>query len=296
MINLAGIRYRNVFADRQGPIVRLDTSDCMIEGMRLFQANAFLRPEYFPARPKRSVYSEACGSGTHESPMVARLMAISEAMERWAYHAKARATDRAAYGFDVDPMSNGMAAFPGLWARQARRKAYLEAVERFCIIAWWEGMLPSTVLPTEWEGITATVIWQARNEIVVILHKKTADGLHAYGHAGAETFQRACRSAVVELARHESVIRTYHLAKACAVIGAPSDLLEQRSVFFASEEGHEEFVRRLRSVPTRTLPARRLAFDGVIPGPWQKYADVWRVVFHPVTDRYLSRNAGYFLW
>jgi len=295
MINLAGIRYRNVFADRQGPIVRLDTTDFAIEGRRMFQANAYLRPELFPAR-KRSVYSEASGSGTHESPMIARYMAISESLERWAYAATVRSDERATYAFDVDPMSNGMAAFPGLWAQQARRKAYLEAVERFSIIAWWEGMLPAAVRPTEWAGVAAAVIWEAPGEVVVILHKRTAEGQHAYGHAAAETFTAACRSAIVELARHEYVIRTYHLAKACAVIEAPCDMLERRSVFFASEEGHEAYVRRLRSQPERPLPTRRLAFDGRLRGPWEKYAYVWRTVFYPVTDRYLSNCDSYFLW
>ena len=296
MINLAGIRYRNVFADRDGPILRLDTTDFAIEGRRMFQANAYMRPELFPHRPKRAVYSDACGSGTHESPMVARFIAISESLERWAYQTKARSSDRAAYGFDVDPMSNGMAAFPGLWPSQARQKAYMEAVERFSLIAWWEGMLPATIRPTEWPGVAAAVIWAQAGEVVVVLHKRTEDGLHAYGHAAGENFESACRSAIVELARHEYVIRTYWMAKACTVIEAPCDLLERRSVFFSSEEGHEEYVRRVHSRPDRSLPPRRVAFDGRIRGPWEKYAYVWRVVFHPVTDRYLSKDDGYFLW
>src|ERR1700722_8928463 len=148
MINLAGFRYRNVFADRQGPIVRIDTTDFAVEGRRMFLANAHIRPDLLPHKQQHSVYSDATGSGTHESPMIARYMAISESMERWAYNVTARSAERSKYGFDVDPMSSGMAAFPGLFPGQARRKAYLEAVERFCMIAWWEGMLPSVECPT----------------------------------------------------------------------------------------------------------------------------------------------------
>jgi len=143
MINLAGLRYRKVFTEEGGPIERIETADFTVESSRMFQANAFMRTGLLATRSSRAVYSDAAGSGTHASPMVARFMAISEAMERWAYHATALSPERTAYGFDVDPMSNGMAAFPGFFAIQARRKAYLEAVERFSIIAWWEGMLPA---------------------------------------------------------------------------------------------------------------------------------------------------------
>ena len=298
MISLAGFRYRKIFADHSGPIDRIETSEFMVEGQRMFQANAFMRPGLLALQSNRSVYSDAAGSGTSESPMVARFMAISEAMERWAYHAKVKSPERAVYGFDVDPMSNGMAAFPGFFPLQARRKAYMEAVERFSLIAWWEGMLPSVEHPTEWPGVQAIIIWVGSDEVVVILHKRTKEGLHAFGHAAAKTFRGASRAAIIELARHEYVVRSYWLAKACGCSAAamPADLLERRSVYFASEEGHEEFVRRVRSEPHRRLPTRRLAFDGRIPGPWDRYAYVWRVVFHPVTDRYLQDGSNFFLW
>jgi len=146
--------------------------------------------------------------------------------------------------------------------------------------------------------VKALIIWAGSHETVVIVHKKTKEGLYAYGHAAADNFRNACRRAVVELARHEYVIHSYWLAKACgcSAASAPTDLLERRSVYFASEEGHEDFARRARTGPHRRLETRRIAFDGKIPGPWEKYAHVWRVVFHPVTDRYLHNDNGFFLW
>jgi ribosomal protein S12 methylthiotransferase accessory factor YcaO len=191
-----------------------------------------------------------------------------------------------------------MAAFPGLFARQARAKAYFEAVERFSLVAWWEGHLPALQAPTEWPGVQAAVIWAADGEVVVLLHKKTTDGAYAYGHGAGPDFSAACRSAVVELARHEYVIRSYRLAKACgcAVIDEPNDRLERRSVFFASEEGHEQFLWRLHTKASGGRVVRRLAFDGPIKGPWSRYADVWRVVFHPVSKRFVSDDEHYFLW
>lgn len=297
MINLAGLRYRRALA-AAGPVDHLETGDFFVEKRRMFQTNAYLRAHILPRRGKRSVYSDAAGTGTHESPMISRFMAISEAMERWAYHSVMASPRRADYGFDADPMSNGMAAFPGLFPRQARTKAYFEAVERFSMIAWWEGMLPATEQRTEWPGIGAAVIEAGPGEVVVVLHKETDEGLHAYGHAAAGSFAAACRGALIELARHQYVIRSYWLARKCgvAVLEQPTDLLERRSVFFASAEGHEEFRRRVRAAPSGPRPERKLAFDGCIPGPWQRYAHVWRVAFRPVSQRYLRDGERYFLW
>lgn len=299
MINLAGLRYRKIFASEGGPIDRVETSDVLLEGRRLFQSNAFLRSEFIAAqRKKRSVYSEASGSGTHSSPLVARFMAISEALERWAYGAKALSPDRATYAFDVDPMSNGMAAFPGLFARQARRNAHFEAVERFNIIAWWEGLLPAREAATEWPGVNALILGDDSDSVTVIVHKDSGNGVYSYGHAAAGDFTSACRKAMIELGRHEYVVRSHRFAQSLGgvVAAPPVDLLERRSLFFASEEGHETFLRRIGSRPTGAKPVRRVAFDGTIPGPWTKYADVWRVVYHPVSARYLTNEERYFLW
>lgn len=299
MINLAGLRYRRIFASEGGPIDRVETADILLEGRRLFQANAFLRSEFLPAQKrKRSVYSEASGSGTHLSPLVARFMAISEALERWAYTAKVLSPERAAYAFDVDPMSNGMAAFPGMFARQARKNAYFEAVERFNIIAWWEGLLPAREAATEWPGVNALILGDDSDSVTVIVHKDSGNGVFSYGHAAAADFNMACRKAMIELSRHEYVVRSYRFAQTLGgvVAAPPVDLLERRSLFFASEEGRETFIRRVQSGPTGPRPVRRVAFDGAIPGPWTRYADVWRVVYHPVSARYLSNEERYFLW
>ena len=194
-------------------------------------------------------------------------------------------------------MSNGMAAFPGLFAAQARRGARFEAIERYNLTAWWEGYLTTTLRATPWPGIDAAVIGDDREAVTVIVHKVTPDG-HAYGHAASATFGAACRKALVELTRHEIVVRHYHNKRLAGSAGliAPTELLERRSLFFSSAEGREYFLRRVSTPPRSHPPVRRVAYDGAIPGPWTRYADVWRVAFHPVSDRYLSQDERYFLW
>ena len=112
MLNLASFRYRNVLASTGGPIERLEMVDTVVLGQRAFLANAYLKEELAGNRSGPMVFSRANGSGTADSPMVARFMAISEAMERWAHWQLHLSSEGRRYGFGVDPSSNGMAAFP----------------------------------------------------------------------------------------------------------------------------------------------------------------------------------------
>ena len=123
MLSLAALRYRNILAAHGGPVERIETGEFSVCGRRMFQASAVLR-DNLTKRRKRTIYGDCDGTGTHRSAAVARHMAVSEAMERWAFHATVRSERAAEFGFDVDPSSNGMAAFPGLLRTQARRKHF----------------------------------------------------------------------------------------------------------------------------------------------------------------------------
>src|SRR5882724_3583376 len=157
MLSLAALRYRNVLAAHGGPVEQIETGMFSVCGQRMIQANARLTAGLTRKRPL-SIYSDADGTGTHANAAVARHMAVSEALERWAFHATVRSERAADFGFDVDPSSNGMSAFPGIFRRAARRKAMLEAVERFCMIAWWEGMAEGQLVETDWPGVSAVAI------------------------------------------------------------------------------------------------------------------------------------------
>ena len=152
----------------------------------MFQANAWLSDKIVSRRQKFALYSDADGTGTSDTPMVARYMAISETMERWAYRVKVRATDRELYGFDIDESSNGMAAFPGIFHTEARRRATLEAVERTSIIAWWEGVIDGEVRSTEWPGISALVLPSPIGfGVTVVAFREVRPDCFAYGQGAA---------------------------------------------------------------------------------------------------------------
>jgi len=297
MLSLAAFRYRNVLASAGGPIERLEIADVTVLGERRFLANAYLVANLAGNREGNTLYSRANGSGTADSPMVARFMAISEAMERWAHWQLHASPDGRKYGFDVDPSSNGLAAFPGLFRRQARSGALLEATERFNLLNWWEGRLAALESTTRWPGVRAVIICSEAPGLTVILFKRTEAGFFAYGHAAGMDFESACRKAAGEMERHARVVTRFalnHAGKIRDQLPASAHPIERRSLFFAQEEGHDLFLERLRS-PARGGAELKLVYDGPVPGPWSVYADVWRVVYAPPSRRFLGMEENYFM-
>jgi hypothetical protein len=297
VLSLAAFRYRNVLASAGGPIDRLEIADATVLGERCFLANAFLVADLAGNREGNALYGRANGSGMDASPMVARFKAVSEAMERWAHWQLHAGPERHQYGFDVDPSSNGLAAYPGLWRRQARPGALLEAAERFNLLNWWEGRLTALESETRWPGVRAATICSEAPGLTVILFKRTEAGFVAYGHAAAMDFDAACRKAAAEMERHALVVTRFalnHAGKVRDQLPVDAHPIERRSLFFALEEGHELFLERLRS-PARAEAELKLVYDGPVPGPWTKYADVWRVVFAPPSRRFLGTEENYFM-
>lgn len=293
MLSLAGLKFRNVLAEHGGPIRRIEAGHFPVRGQRTILANATLVPGLVSKGPME-LYSDADGTGTDPVPVVARHKAVSEALERWACDATARSERAAEFGFTIDPSSNGMAAYPGLLARQARRSAVLEAVERFSLIAWWDGRLAGHPVATDWPGVSALAIPGPLGGVTVVAYAETEWGGHVYGHAAEESVGAACERAVLELARHEWILRARWLNRLAGAGGEPANVFERRLVFFASKEGHELFCRRATSHPRRSAAAPEVICDREIPGPWSRYATVWRFAYRPPSDGYLRGGDRYF--
>jgi hypothetical protein len=293
MLSLAGLRYRNVLAVYGGPIAKVETGHFPVRGRRVILANATLARGLVKKGPL-SLFSDADGTGTHPVASVARHKAVSEALERWAFHATVRSEQAEQFGFDVDPSTCGMSAFPGLLRRQARRSAVLEAVERFSLIEWWEGRMSGRRFETDWPGVSAVAIDGPFGGVTVVVFARTEWGGYVYGHAAEESFSAACERAVVELARHEWVLRSRWLTLAAGDRTAPSNIFEQRCLFFASEEGHAVFQERLAVRAKGVATPAQVICDRDIPGPWDQYATVWRFALRPSSDGYLRGGERYF--
>lgn len=242
----------------------------------------------------RALFSDCDGTGTDRVAAIARHKAISEALERWAFHATVRSERAEEFAFDVDPSTSGMAAFPGLLRRQARRNAVLEAIERFSLIAWWEGRAPGRVFDTDWPGVSAVAIDGPFGGVTVIAFARTEWGGYVYGHAAEESFGAACERAVVELARHEWVMRSWWLSTVAGEQRKVTNIFERRCLFFASDEGHELFQQHVTADVRGSMPRPEVLCDTHIPGPWDDYATVWRFALRPLSDGYLRGGERYF--
>jgi len=295
MISVAPFRFRNVLASAGGPVARIETGLLPVRGRQVFLANATLIDGLVRKEPM-CLFSDAHGSGTHCEALVARHKAVAEAMERWAFHRLVRSDRAADFGFDIDPSSTGMAAFPGIFRRQARRLAVLEAIERWTLIAWWDGMLPASPISTDWPGVSAITIEGPPGGVTVVVWAKSPWGGYVYGHAAEESLGAACEHAVVELARHEWVMRGRWLRETAETKAtAPANLFEQRCLFFAGDEGHALFLDRVAARPRGAAPMKpEIICDAFLPGPWSRYAAVWRFAFRPPSAAYRLGGRRYF--
>lgn len=292
MISLAALRYRSVLAVDGGPVDYIEEGQVTVFGRRLSQASARLRSSLVPTR-EMEIYCNADGTGVHESRMVARHIAVSEALERWAYYATVHSSRRTAYGFHVDESSNGMAAFPGLSVKPARSAAKLEAIERFCLLNWWEYKMDGMLCDTEWPGVTAIFLNPNMGAVAVILFKRSESGFHCYGHAAGLSYTDACRRAILELVRDEWAIREWMRSKKEAL---PKNLFERRALFFSTEEGNVLFNERISAQTRNSLPLVQIECDSEIPGPWSAYATIWRVLFRPPSEKFMGSDERYFFW
>jgi hypothetical protein len=301
MFNLAPLRYAKILGDQSGPIARIEYGRVQILGQAYYQASAYLDAGLGLRKAPLQLYSNADGSGTHRSPMLARYIAISEAIERWALYFLYGTRQAATYGFDVDSSSNGMSAYPGFtW--QARRKALAEAAERAAMVNWWCGKLPARQIANPGLPVQAIEIANpASRDRVVVLWKLADRGYYAYGFASDRKIRDACWKAYVEMERSVTVLdRFYEENPGFETGDLPiiNNFQERRVLYFSLPEGHRKFKERLNASPDIPVPGKVKALvDREVEGPWQKYATVWRVVLPMPTHAYLDHGVDdFFFW
>lgn len=293
MAPLAALRYGDVFTAHGGPIERVATGELSVFGERHCLANAYLHEALSAGKEPHSLYGQADGTGVDRVPAAACQQAFSAALVRWAYLAVRDSPAAAEFGFHEDGSSTGMAASPGLFRRQAQALARAVAIERHALVSWWDGRLPAERTATPYEGVEAVRLHHRSGPgEVVLLFRRTRAG-YAYGHAYGAATTEAIRAAAIDLARTELVLAA-HRAK--GALAAPANFLERRALYFAGEEGAELFGRRLLAQPCKPALPLRMLFDGEIPGPWSRWATVWRCCVQMPTREHLEPEADFFFW
>lgn len=307
-MNLAPVKYRNVLAKFGGPIARVEyAKDTSPEGTPWFRSSAYLVDGLKPKdRRLHRLYADCDGTGTARQRAAACYKSISEALERWAYWATYRSQDSEKYGFDQDPTTTGMAAFPGLTTRAARQRAHFEAVERWAMIEWWADRLPASIrrgdlqrngsgaleIVTSFPGASVAVLWKRLAKV----------GLFVYGFSAGATFAKASSKALYELARNELILRARAGSpEAVRTLLKSGELQvpgEARLLFFATDRGFQTFCRKAAG-NDRVAPVSspKLLVDRQISGNWTRYATVWRVLYESsITRREINADPKFFLF
>ena len=299
-VNLSPLRYARIGVTEGGPVASIDIWPMPGGERPLFGASVWLDPSRLPPPVENTVYSNADGYGLDASRMVARFKAISEAMERWAFRVKGEDADRAHYGFDIDPTSNGMSAFPGLVPWRARDRAELEALERFVLFSWWEGRLDAVERASPWAGVRLLELDHGLGPFsVAVVHRTLPEsGLRLYGHGAGATLAGAAAGAYEEMLSHGTAVATFEQRGdfTRAAIDALANTFERRALFFATTEGQRLFDERLAAARWADAKRPKVVFNGRVPGEWNRYAHVWRVTFEPVSTQYLDPRIDYFFW
>lgn len=302
-ISLAPIRYNNVFRKHGGPIERLEVSPRVSsDGRQRHCASVYLSASLRPSwHQELRLYGNADGGGTHLVRNTACYIAISESLERWAFYSECEGARGKEFGFDWEPTTTGMAAFPGFTNHGARVRAANEAAERWSLVEWWLGRLPSRLVSDTGgtEG-ALEIICPLPHCAVAIVWRACSFGGLAFGFAGGTTLKEALQRARIEQDRNinvlEAFVRETGQQPGSYALDKLSADAERRLVFFASEAGKELFharmdqSRKLAALP----PVPRKLVDCEIPGPWTRYAGVWRTLYEPTSDTYLDETLNDF--
>lgn len=300
-MNLAAFKYRNILNDIHSPIEYITYNN--YPNFRGHNYFAKLKPEFTQTNFNLKLYKDHGGTGTcFNNKFNAYNKAISEALEIWAFYALKKSSAqlqsnlKTTYGFDIDPTSNGMACFPGLFSKQTRPYALAEAIERWSLIAWWEGKLPARKANYKNTKISEPEVFELlspwKNHTTVILkdvsqvHKKPI-----FSFATSNNYFAAVERAKVELFRNSRIVDKYY-----DFLEPPNltSIMERRLIFFSTIEGEKLFLQKfndscsyLPSTPSPHLMPK-LIVDTNIPGPWNRYAYVWRCLFEPASVDFLN--------
>lgn len=293
-ISIAPFTFRNVLAADGGPICEIKSSQ--IDSNK-FEAYAFLKPQL--VKPNFNVlYGNSDGTGTSDNLWEAQAIAISEAMERWAFNV---CRDQWKNRVPYSNHSSGFAAFPGLNYLKARENALSEALERWVLAQLALGKtlgLKQFSMSEKGSLVEGVRIELSFLERVFVLLKQefcfNGKKMNSYGFSCDFDDKRSVERAKNEMYRNQAVLKKFCLNSEIQV----DDIFEQRVLYFAELE-NDFFKTILASLSQSSKPTSLalpdLLIDEKVVGPWTQYAKVWRCFFG-LPFECLDRNEKKFFW
>ncbi len=292
-MNLAPFKYLYVSDIYGGPISKLMSKPKLIRpGEFGYEAFAQISQSLFPQNEDCLLYGAFTGTGSDQRRYIAQYKAISEALERWACY---EASEISGLGFDIDPSSTGVAAYPGIFPNSAKKIARLEAIERWALANWWQGNLKVTAQPTNDQCVGSIEIltpWIDESHTVVLYTLCKKSSRMAYGFASHSNKNYAVKKAEIEL------YRNMHLLDEIPLDETPDskNKNERRLLYFSEAEGQRRFHDRVKRScnikKVQDMP--NLIVDKELKGPWSKYCFVWRTLFENAYSSHLSDDVDQF--
>lgn len=251
--------------------------------------NSFLKVSR-PDRHTSKIYSNAHGSGSDSFKHIAITKAITESIERNALYENINNNEHC---FALDKTTTGMAALPTLSNLNVRSIALAEAIERFSIVKFNDGLI-SCVEELSNAEYWVAILKSPFKHYTAILCSKPNDTIgYSYGFAAHKNKKEAIKKAEVELYRNIGILSACKLLK-----HEHSNITDKRLIFFASEEGYQHFRKLLMTAKSNLNKEDKeveLLVDQEIPHSYSKNVTVWRCLLKNgyITD---YENSNFFFF
>ncbi len=277
--NLGPYTYKDFASIKDTPLKKSEIIKIENENNVYYQQNCWLidRLKYQDTE-KTFLYSDCDATGSDRYAHLAVWKSYSELLERWAYHDLMNRGSKE-YGLIFDRTTTGFAALP-CWPRYAARNhALSEAIERWSISNWWRGNLSASLFDYKNTANVKTVTIDISKKFgyVVISYNSfnyQNENKYFYGFAHSFNREQAYLKSLVEMERNKLVIQNF--------LGSNFSLKsisDKRLHYFSTELGYAKFLNRINNLSNCSISLPKLLIDCHIPGPWDKFATVWRCLY-----------------
>lgn len=279
MFNLAPWYYRELLNENtiiEKPEFYSTTS---LTGEKKFEVVVTLKENLRPSWiPTSSIYRNCDGSGADKYKNIATYKAISESLERWAFYSSVDSRANK-YGFEFDPTTTGIAAFPSWHFNQARKNARAEAIERWCIHEFNRGNIPIKNHTTLISNLLHFELVSPFSDTFVSLLCYAGNSFYSYGFAADTSLNKSFNKALVELDRNYRMLDVYYSKNSSEAVRGVQLLstVDKTIIFYSTKEGYLSFEEKINKSPCKVMnKSPKILCDQELIGDWSKYTKVWR--------------------
>ncbi len=277
--NLGAYSYKDFATNKDTPLKKSELIKIENGNSVYYQQNCWLIDSLkYQDTEKTFLYSDCDATGSDTYAHIAVWKSYSELLERWAYHDLMNRGSKE-FGLIFDRTTTGFAALPCWPKYAARNHALSEAIERWSISNWWRGNLSASFFEYKNTSNVKALSIDIGNKfgyVVIVFNyfNYQNENKYFYGFAHSFTREKAYLKSLVEMERNKLVIQNFLVSNFSL-----KSISDRRLNYFSTELGHAKFLKKINSNPKSYISLPKLLIDSQIPGPWDKYATVWRCLY-----------------